>query len=158
MRSLAVRTEHCHDSDWNPHQDSQAQDRAHRIGQKNDVVVYRLIAARSVELKILERANSKRKLERVVCAKQATIHNGRSAGGSGGGQGRSVAALNADDLRNLLRDDFTGHHSEVGELSDATLQLLLDREAVVGGSLAAKGEGYEVVEHKASSIVGALND
>ena len=31
------------DSDWNPHQDQQAQDRAHRIGQKNEVRVLRLM-------------------------------------------------------------------------------------------------------------------
>ena len=47
------------DSDWNPHQDLQAQDRAHRIGQKNEVRIFRLISAKSVEEKILERANFK---------------------------------------------------------------------------------------------------
>ena len=37
------------DSDWNPHQDMQAQDRAHRIGQKNEVRVLRFITSNSVE-------------------------------------------------------------------------------------------------------------
>ena len=32
------------DSDWNPHQDLQAQDRAHRIGQQDSVVVQYLVA------------------------------------------------------------------------------------------------------------------
>jgi ATP-dependent helicase STH1/SNF2 len=47
------------DSDWNPHQDLQAQDRAHRIGQKNEVRILRLISSNSVEEKILERAKFK---------------------------------------------------------------------------------------------------
>ena len=47
------------DSDWNPHQDLQAQDRAHRIGQKNEVRILRLISSTSVEEKILERAQYK---------------------------------------------------------------------------------------------------
>ncbi|KAL4942653.1 hypothetical protein BDV06DRAFT_191744 [Aspergillus oleicola] len=47
------------DSDWNPHQDLQAQDRAHRIGQKNEVRILRLITSNSVEEKILERAQFK---------------------------------------------------------------------------------------------------
>lgn len=47
------------DSDWNPFQDLQAQDRAHRIGQKNEVRILRLISSNSVEEKILERAQFK---------------------------------------------------------------------------------------------------
>jgi ATP-dependent helicase STH1/SNF2 len=48
-----------YDSDWNPHQDLQAQDRAHRIGQKNEVRILRLISSNSVEEKILEAAQFK---------------------------------------------------------------------------------------------------
>src|ERR1700730_1238596 len=47
------------DSDWNPHQDLQAQDRAHRIGQTKEVRVYRLITIDSVEEYILTRAQFK---------------------------------------------------------------------------------------------------
>ncbi|CAJ0650038.1 4906_t:CDS:2 [Entrophospora sp. SA101] len=47
------------DSDWNPHQDLQAQDRAHRIGQKNEVKVLRLISQKSIEENILARAQFK---------------------------------------------------------------------------------------------------
>uniref|UniRef100_A0A1I7WM49 Helicase C-terminal domain-containing protein n=1 Tax=Heterorhabditis bacteriophora TaxID=37862 RepID=A0A1I7WM49_HETBA len=47
------------DSDWNPHQDMQAQDRAHRIGQKREVRVLRLITANSVEERILAAAKYK---------------------------------------------------------------------------------------------------
>ncbi|CDK27880.1 unnamed protein product [Kuraishia capsulata CBS 1993] len=47
------------DTDWNPHQDLQAQDRAHRIGQKNEVRILRLISDDSVEEVILERAHQK---------------------------------------------------------------------------------------------------
>ena len=52
-----------YDSDWNPHQDLQAQDRAHRIGQKNEVRILRLITSNSVEEKILEKANFKKDMD-----------------------------------------------------------------------------------------------
>jgi SWI/SNF-related matrix-associated actin-dependent regulator of chromatin subfamily A member 5 len=38
-----------YDSDFNPQMDLQAMDRAHRIGQKNMVNVYRLITENTVE-------------------------------------------------------------------------------------------------------------
>ncbi|KAG0677380.1 RSC chromatin remodeling complex ATPase component [Pichia californica] len=47
------------DTDWNPHQDLQAQDRAHRIGQKNEVRILRLITSDSIEEMILDRAHQK---------------------------------------------------------------------------------------------------
>ncbi|RLV95746.1 Transcription regulatory protein SNF2 [Spathaspora sp. JA1] len=51
------------DTDWNPHQDLQAQDRAHRIGQKNEVKILRLITEDSVEEMILERAHAKLEID-----------------------------------------------------------------------------------------------
>ncbi|KAK4515509.1 uncharacterized protein ATC70_010459 [Mucor velutinosus] len=54
------------DSDWNPQMDLQAQDRVHRIGQTKPVLVYRLVAAKTVEAKMLERATGKRRLEKLV--------------------------------------------------------------------------------------------
>lgn len=47
------------DTDWNPQADLQAQDRAHRIGSKKEVRVFRLVSHNSVEEKILERATFK---------------------------------------------------------------------------------------------------
>ncbi|KAK0416688.1 hypothetical protein QR680_012632 [Steinernema hermaphroditum] len=54
------------DSDWNPHQDMQAQDRAHRIGQKREVRVFRLITVNSVEERILAAAKYKLNMDSKV--------------------------------------------------------------------------------------------
>ncbi|MBW0473952.1 hypothetical protein O181_013667 [Austropuccinia psidii MF-1] len=54
------------DSDWNPQQDLQAQDRVHRIGQTKPVLVFRLVSGNTVESKILQKASQKRKLEALV--------------------------------------------------------------------------------------------
>ncbi|GMI09136.1 hypothetical protein TrVE_jg12629 [Triparma verrucosa] len=54
------------DSDWNPQADLQAQDRAHRIGQKKDVLVFRLVTEHTIEEKVVERAQQKLKLDAMV--------------------------------------------------------------------------------------------
>ncbi|KAJ2552240.1 putative DNA helicase ino80 [Coemansia sp. RSA 1933] len=56
------------ESDWNPTVDSQAMDRAHRLGQTRQVVVYRLITRGTVEERILERARQKDEIHRIVIA------------------------------------------------------------------------------------------
>lgn len=54
------------DSDFNPQMDEQAKDRAHRIGQKSEVRVYRLITRSVVEEGILSRAVSKKDLDNKI--------------------------------------------------------------------------------------------
>merc|ERR1712156_1261864 len=58
------------DSDWNPQQDLQAQDRCHRIGQTKPVMIYRLVSANTIDQKIVERAAAKRKLEKMIIHKE----------------------------------------------------------------------------------------
>ncbi|GMM50652.1 hypothetical protein DASB73_016100 [Starmerella bacillaris] len=55
-----------YDSDWNPQADLQAMDRAHRIGQKKQVWVYRFIVENAIEEKILDRAAHKLRLDQLV--------------------------------------------------------------------------------------------
>ncbi|KAI9894419.1 MAG: putative DNA helicase ino80 [Vezdaea aestivalis] len=63
-----------YDSDWNPTIDSQAMDRAHRLGQTRQVTVYRMITRGTIEERIRKRALQKEEVQRVVIA-----------GGAGGG-------------------------------------------------------------------------
>jgi len=51
---------------WNPQVENQATDRAHRIGQKNTVEVIRIISKGTIEERILELQNKKRKLAEVL--------------------------------------------------------------------------------------------
>ncbi|KAG9396285.1 chromatin-remodeling complex ATPase chain [Carpediemonas membranifera] len=55
-----------YDTSWNPQQDLQAMDRAHRIGQKKPVNVYRFITEHTVEQKIQERSEMKLQLDTLV--------------------------------------------------------------------------------------------
>ena len=78
------------DSDWNPQADLQAMDRAHRIGQKKQVVVYRFVTEKAIEEKVLERAAQKLRLDQLV------IQQGRA-------QQSAKAAQSKDDLVNMIQ-------------------------------------------------------
>lgn len=54
------------DLSFNPHDDKQAEDRAHRVGQKRPVKVYRMITKKTIEENILELANTKLALDKQV--------------------------------------------------------------------------------------------
>ncbi|CAJ0759541.1 5784_t:CDS:10 [Entrophospora sp. SA101] len=60
------------DSDWNPQNDLQAMARAHRIGQKNHVNVYRFVTKDTMEESILERAKRKMVLEYCIIKQMDT--------------------------------------------------------------------------------------
>ncbi|EDW76662.1 uncharacterized protein Dwil_GK15574 [Drosophila willistoni] len=90
------------DSDWNPQNDLQAQARAHRIGQKNQVNIYRLVTARSVEEQIVERAKQKMVLDHLVIQRMDTT--GRTVlDKSGSGHSTNSNPFNKDDLSAILK-------------------------------------------------------
>jgi len=61
---------------WNPAVESQAIDRAHRIGQTRQVFAYRLIARDTVEEKVLELQKSKRDLaDAIISADNSVMRN-----------------------------------------------------------------------------------
>ncbi|KAI0166277.1 SNF2 family N-terminal domain-containing protein [Xylariaceae sp. FL1272] len=103
-----------YDSDWNPHQDLQAQDRAHRIGQKNEVRILRLISSNSVEEKILERARYKLDMDGKV------IQAGRF-------DNKSSETDRDAMLRTLLESADMTESGEQDEMDDEELNLLLAR-------------------------------
>ncbi|XP_051539181.1 chromodomain-helicase-DNA-binding protein 1 isoform X2 [Myxocyprinus asiaticus] len=75
------------DSDWNPQNDLQAQARAHRIGQKKQVNIYRLVTKGSVEEEIIERAKKKMVLDHLVIQRMDTtgktvLHTGAAPSSS----------------------------------------------------------------------------
>ncbi|GAA6018197.1 hypothetical protein JCM10207_002864 [Rhodosporidiobolus poonsookiae] len=70
------------DSDWNPQNDLQAMARAHRIGQKNHVNVYRFVTKDTVEEDVLERARKKMILEYAIVNQMDT--SGKNLGGKSG--------------------------------------------------------------------------
>jgi superfamily II DNA or RNA helicase len=73
---------------WNPAAEAQAVDRAHRIGQTKNVMVYRLVASDTIEEKVMALKAVKAKLFDSVMTDGAT-------GGTGQG-------LTASDIRELL--------------------------------------------------------
>lgn len=51
-----------YENDWNPSNDSQAMDRAHRIGQAKQVTVYRLITKGTIDERIVQLARVKKEV------------------------------------------------------------------------------------------------
>ncbi|KAJ7528419.1 hypothetical protein O6H91_15G002800 [Diphasiastrum complanatum] len=61
-----------YDSDFNPHADIQAMNRAHRIGQSKKLLVYRLVVRASVEERILQLAKKKLMLDHLFASKSGS--------------------------------------------------------------------------------------
>ncbi|KAG8381710.1 hypothetical protein BUALT_Bualt05G0001000 [Buddleja alternifolia] len=55
-----------YDSDWDPHADLQAMARAHRLGQRNKVMIYRLITRGTIEERMMQMTKRKMVLEHLV--------------------------------------------------------------------------------------------
>ncbi|KAL8696552.1 MAG: hypothetical protein Q9201_007604 [Fulgogasparrea decipioides] len=139
-----------YDSDWNPQQDLQAQDRAHRIGQKRPVIVYRLATKGTVEQTLLEKADGKRRLEKIVIQKEKFRTFSNIVGDKYGGK------KGYEELQEILEGEGFDDEEFDGEkeiLSDKDLETLTDRspEAYVRAEKGEHtGEAFRTVEKKSN--------
>ncbi|KAH1838518.1 hypothetical protein KXX43_000541 [Aspergillus fumigatus] len=110
-----------YDSDWNPQADLQAMDRAHRIGQTKQVVVFRFVTENAIEEKVLERAAQKLRLDQLV------IQQGRA-------QQQVKNAASKDELLGMIQHGAanvfntkgaTGALSNDKQLSDDDIDAIL---------------------------------
>ncbi|MGH0168715.1 UNVERIFIED_CONTAM: hypothetical protein FKN15_069244 [Acipenser sinensis] len=121
------------DSDWNPQNDLQAQARAHRIGQKKQVNIYRLVTKGTVEEEIIERAKKKMVLDHLVIQRMDTT--GRTVLDNSSGTSNSNP-FNKEELTAILKfgaedlfKEAEGEESEPQELDiDEILRLAETRE------------------------------
>jgi SWI/SNF-related matrix-associated actin-dependent regulator of chromatin subfamily A member 5 len=97
----------------NPQADLQAQDRAHRIGQKKPVQVFRLVTDETVEVKVVERAQQKLKLDAMV------VQQGRLQ--------EKEKKMTKQDLLDTLRFGADKiFRSKDSTISDADIDLILE--------------------------------
>lgn len=99
------------DSDWNPHNDLQAQARAHRLGQTKKVAIYRFMTRATVEERIIEIARNKLVLDQVVAGRISL---------------RDVEAVVRCGARELFDE---GQASKQVHYDDAQLEKLLSRDS-----------------------------
>lgn len=141
------------DSDFNPFNDSQAMDRCHRLGQTNPVAVYRLLTVNSVDIDMMERQISKKKLERM------TIAGGdfRKAGS------RSRGGLTFEHLTKLLESDVKDLGSKGVEdirISDEEFEQIIDRKRLFATGEAAiptDGKMYSILDAAGGDLLGTMN-
>lgn len=160
------------DSDWNPQMDLQAMDRAHRIGQTRPVIVYRLATRGTVEESLLLKADSKRKLEKLVIQKGKFKSLFDGVDGQAGKLSRTEVdevqgVLGSDEFEKYDVADGEGLGSDVGPgkkgaiLSEEELGILTDRSdkayerAMERGGVLEKGR-FRVAETKVDGVLAEL--
>ena len=90
-----------YDSDFNPQNDLQAIARAHRIGQKNEVKIFRFVASGSVDEDIIQRAKNKMVLDHLVIQNMDTTGKGILAGNRA--KKSEAAAMSKDELNTIIK-------------------------------------------------------
>ena len=63
-----------YDHDWNPSNDAQAMDRAHRLGQTRQVTVYRLITKGTIDERIVQLARVKKDVSKTPSCSHTTTY------------------------------------------------------------------------------------
>ena len=128
-----------YDSDWNPTIDSQAMDRAHRLGQTKQVTVYRMITRGTIEERIRKRALQKEEVQRVVIS-------GQAAGGQVDFNARSRENRTKDIALWLADDD------QAAEIEKKEREMEEQEKANPSGAGGGRKKGRAAAVRKAKEV------
>ncbi|RKO99806.1 hypothetical protein CXG81DRAFT_14009 [Caulochytrium protostelioides] len=91
------------DLDFNPHNDKQAEDRAHRVGQTRDVTIYKMILRKSIEQHILKVTTDKLQLDHEVQKGTKELMSKATAAATGAASTAGSADADADAATPVAR-------------------------------------------------------
>lgn len=124
------------------------------MGQTRPVAVYRLLTCNSVDIEMMEKQVSKKKLERM------TIAGGdfRKAGK------RSQGDMTFEKLQNLLQSDIQdlqgrGQDVENIKISDDEFELIMNRKRLFEegpDAVAPEGKMYDILSVNGGDMLGAM--
>ena len=126
----------------------------HRIGQTKPVAVYRLLTFGSVDIDMMEKALSKKKLERMTIA----------GGGFKKPGHRANMEMSFNTLVELLSDDIKDLQSKGQDesnimISDEEFEMIMNREKLFAegkDAIPTEGRMYDILEAAAGDLLGAM--
>jgi chromodomain-helicase-DNA-binding protein 1 len=134
------------DSDWNPQADLQAMARAHRIGQKKPVSIYRLVSKETVEEEILERARNKLMLEFITIQRGVTDKEKKELREKAVKAGKIDDPKSSEDISRILKRrgqkmfEQSGNQKKLEELDiDSVLENAEEHKTEVPEGMVADG-------------------
>lgn len=130
-------------------------DRCHRMGQTRPVAIYRLLTTNSVDIVMMEKQISKKKLERMTIAGGDFRKAGR----------RSRGDMNIEDLSSLLKSDVQDLQAKGGDvedikISDEEFEMIMNRKKLFAtGAYAIPTEGkmYDCIEAEGGDLLGTMD-
>ncbi|KAI6157570.1 SNF2 family N-terminal domain-containing protein [Pisolithus tinctorius] len=155
------------DSDWNPQNDLQAMARAHRIGQKSHVSVYRFVSKDTMEEDILERAKKKMVLEYAIINQVDTSQAHLSSKGDRPKDSVKSDHLSKDELTAVLKygaqkmfdKDDSQQNKKLDEMDlDDILNRAEDHETMAAGGDGGTSLGGEGFLAQFASVSDVKND
>merc|ERR1719220_2071886 len=132
-----------YDSDWNPHNDIQALSRAHRLGQKNKVMIYRFVTKNTVEERVTQVAKKKMMLTHLV------VQPGMAGGGKS-----NLSKKEIDDILKFGTEELF-KEEELNEDGESANDIVYDDKAVKA-LLDRSQEGVEEKENWANEYLSSF--
>ena len=125
------------------------------MGQTRPVAIYRLLTTNSVDIVMMEKQISKKKLERMTIAGGDFRKAGR----------RSRGDMNIEDLSSLLKSDVQDLQAKGGDvedikISDEEFEMIMNRKKLFAtGAYAIPTEGkmYDCIEAEGGNLLGTMD-